>query len=265
MPGKRVMNPQTVLKINELLDEIDTLYRDPTSINDIRLAQLKKQVDSLPDLVSRHHLQGAIAGLKCDVDRVHSHFQSALNLSSGNVHKQLIPNYAIALRNMGYVFKASELLLEHYQSWFDDLVVLSKTIDFCILAGRIFQGEMLLQHWHKLKRKLYYQESVIRDWAQFYRQNELTEAEIASYLEAALSLLRQTLRQRRRRFKLGLDYFNDEGDPFLSYTICLDLPIGELLALDDQHSDLLVAGHFKSELLHGIIITFEPFEEKKDG
>jgi hypothetical protein len=37
-------------------------------------------------------------------------------------------------------------------------------------------------------------------------------------------------------------------------------PITDLLELEEQHNDLLLAGHFKESLLDNIIITFEYYK-----
>ncbi|MDY6993585.1 MAG: hypothetical protein SVR94_13420 [Pseudomonadota bacterium] len=167
---------------------------------------------------------------------------------------------------MSFLFKASDLLLQQYQCWPDDLNFLGTTIRHCAITGKVFQAETILkQYWCQLTDESHPFEPLIHSWADFYRQYELTEAEVEPYLETASSLLRQVLSQRRQRYQLNLDYFDEDGEPFLSYTVYLDLPVDDLLALEDQHNDLLLAGHFSSELLHGMIITFEPYPLEKEN
>ncbi|MDY6991779.1 MAG: hypothetical protein SVR94_04115 [Pseudomonadota bacterium] len=251
------MSPQPALKTQTLFDEINTLTDNPQLINEFRLAQLKKQVNHVAEPIPHHMARGTIASLEFDIDQVHSQFKTALEASEHSPH--VLQSYVIALVNMYFFFEANKLLLQHYQRWPDDLGLLGDTIELCAVTGQVLQGEALLTRWHQLTQSIHPFETTIQHWAEFYRQHGLTETEIQPYLETALSLLRHSQRQHHQHNTIECDYIDFDTDPYLAYTIYIDLPETELHRLAQQHHELLTQGQFRAELLAGIVISFEPF------
>jgi len=154
-------------------------------------------------------------------------------------------------------YEASDLLMEYQSYYQNEFSLLRDSIESCVNTGRVFRGEALLAHWHKLTDKPNPYKTTIQQWADFYRRQDFTESEVQPLLETALSLVRQTLKSKRKNFLISTGYANYDGAPYLYYTLHIDLPVDDLLELEEQHNDLLLAGNFKKSLLDNIIITFE--------
>jgi hypothetical protein len=167
----------------------------------------------------------------------------------------MLGSFSCTRNNICLPYEASDLLME-YQSYYpNEFSLLRDSIESCVNTGRAFRGEALLAHWHKLTDMPNPYETTIQQWADFYRRHEFTESEVQPLLETALSLVRQ--KSKRKNFLISTGYANYDGAPYLYYTIHIDLPVDDLLELEEQHNDLLLAGNFKNSLLDNIIITFE--------
>jgi len=198
---------------------------------------------------------GAMASLQYDIAQTHTQFKRALEAT--NSSSWIAQLYATALNNISLPFEASDLLLDYQARYPNELSLLRDTIASCVNTGRAFRGEALLTHWHKLTEMQNPYETTIKQWALLYRRQSLKESEVQALLETALSLVHESLMRQRQNVLISADYANYDGAPYLSYTIYLELPVDDLLALEKQHNHLLSSENFKESLLDNIIITFE--------
>jgi hypothetical protein len=224
---------------------------------DLTLAQQKIQNLKMVnfDSVLCHTALGTIASLQYDIAQIHAQFKMALQ--AANSSGWIAQLYATALNNISLPFEASDLLLEYQTHYPNELSLLRDTIKSCVNTGRAFRGEALLAQWHKLTDIQNPYETKIKQWAFIYRHQSLPESEVQLLLETALSLIHQSLIKQRHHFLIAADYANYDGAPYLSYTIYLELPVDDLLELEEQHNHLLSYGNFNERLLDNIIITFE--------
>jgi hypothetical protein len=239
------------------MTEMNEFIHQPALIN--VMTPLKTQTHKMVnfDPVLCYIVHGAVASLQDDIDKIHAQFKMALHTAGDEDLCWIVQLYATALNNICLPYEACDLLLEYQTLYPNEPSLLRSTIESCVHTGRVFQGEALLAHWHKLTDRANPYEMTIQQWANFYRHLGFVESEVQHLLETALSLVRQSLRKQRKSFSISTGYANYDGAPYLSYTLYINLPANDLLELEEQHNDLLLAGDFKESLLNNIIITFE--------
>ncbi|MEN8217182.1 MAG: hypothetical protein ABFS56_12610 [Pseudomonadota bacterium] len=256
------MNPKPLPNHSKHKTEMSELFSQPASMNEFSVTQLKNKTRQLVnyDPMLCYIAFGAMASLQYDIDQVHAQFKMALHTAGADAW--IVQLYAIALNNICLPYEASDLLME-YQSYYpNEFSLLRDSIESCVNTGRAFRGEALLAHWHKLTDMANPYETTIQQWADFYRRHDFTESQVQPILETALSLVRQSLKSNGF-FLISTGYANYDGAPYLYYTIHIDLPVDDLLELEEQHNDLLLTGNFKESLLDNIIITFEHLTVEK--
>ena len=251
------MNPKPLPNRSKPNTEKSKFLYQSASINEFPINKIDNNQMVNYDPILCYIAFGAMASLQSDIEQVHTQFKMALQTAGAEAWAWIVQLYAIALNNICLPYEASDLLLE-YQSYYpNELSLLRDSIKSCVNTGRAFRGEALLADWHKLTDMPNTYETTIQQWADFYRRYDFTESEVQPLLETALSLVRQSLKSKHKDFLISTGYANYDGAPYLYYTIQIDLPVDDLLELEEQHNDLLLAGNFKNSLLDNIIITFE--------
>jgi hypothetical protein len=244
---------------------MNELVYNPQLIKESQLLPRETQTRLMAnaDPILGYIARGAIASLQDDIEQIHTQFQMALQ-ASGRLC-WIVQLYATALKNICLLYEANNLLLEYHTRYPYELSLLRDTIESCVNTGKVLSGEKLIKQWHQLTDKPNPYETLIKQSANLYRRQSLTESEVQPLLETALSLVRQSLRNQHKNFGISVDYANYDGGPYLSYTIKMDLPVDELLELEEQHNQLLLDQTFKDHLLDDIIITFEHLTPKNGG
>ncbi len=188
--------------------------------NQLLLHNYKREVRELLSKKPYHGfiLQGIIATIERQLDKVHDNFRKALNLTADNF--EAISNYAISLGFLGYYAEALEIVERAYEQAPANLTLLDTLIFQQYYSGRIHDAYLSTQKWDKLHSAPHFSSENLRQAVQILDESNLTDELIQKFRESTVIPL------QKRNIYLGFTKVIvqlDDENAWIQYDIVPDI------------------------------------------
>lgn len=257
------MKSQALLpKTENFLKEINHLIeRAGATTDEVTLARWVKEaqqlIDKGIDQIGGYILLFAIALFRRDVRQLKKNYQQAI--TKGVSDDPLIYiNYFNCLIKLGYISAGFDIVLTASKIFFNNLKVISESIDYAIFAGHYKLAQELIGKFHKLSPNNQLPEEELVDFAQ---KRNLNEAEIQKYISIAMEVFHHLQNPAKVIIKMRGEIFADEESEWTQLGIWIDnISVEELADITFNLCDALAEENFSLEITSQFLVSYHLWE-----
>ncbi|VAX19797.1 hypothetical protein MNBD_NITROSPINAE02-2166 [hydrothermal vent metagenome] len=253
------MTAQPKLKLNEIVEKINKLSLADRK-NTFLLGQIKRDAQTLRknDALSASIILGMVASIENNIDEMRSHHENALRINESDFFANI--NYAASLWKTWFLSEANDYYLKAYETNPSDYRVILNLVNNLLFMGRFKDANSWLI---KLEKQFpdgqRDAKKFIEEALDFLNENKISEKDIKSYLDLAVSVLHS-----QGIFFTGRDvsFSEDEESRSISYEIKLDLPVRQIVDLNWKFAEKLAERDDLLDLVCKVNVSYTPWRER---